>query len=253
MIDRAGAVAALREAGFVAADEEAAELVAAAADGRALQAMLARRLAGEPTAWIVGQVDFLGVPVRVEPGVYVPRWKSEEVARHALAHLPEGGVAVDVCTGSGALAAFLQQQRPRARIGATDIDPAAVACARGNGVDAHVGDLFDPLPRELVGRVDVVVAVPPYVPDGMLGLLPRDVVGRESRHALAGGVDGLDVVQRVVAEAAQWLRPGGAVIVEAGIDQVGEVAERMADHGFVVHEVVVDGDGDPCGACAFSR
>ena len=252
VIDRDATVAVLRQAGVVAAEDEADDLAAAAADDEGLQAMVARRLAGEPTAWIVGRVDFLGVTVRIEPGVYVPRWKSEQVARHATAHLPDDGVAVDLCTGSGALAAFLRQQRPGARVAATDVDPVAVACAHRNGVDAHVGDLYDPLPRGLAGRVDVLVAVPPYVPDGMLATLPREVVQREPRQALAGGDDGLDVVERIVAGARQWLRPGGAVVVEAGIDQVAQVAERMAHHGLVVHEVVVDGDGDACGVCALS-
>lgn len=252
MIDRDAAVAVLRQAGVVAAEEEADDLVDAAADDEALHAMVARRLAGEPTAWIVGRVDFLGITVRIEPGVYVPRWKSEQVAQHASAHLPEDGVAVDLCTGSGALAAFLQQQRPGARVAAGDVDPVAVACARRNGVEAHVGDLFDPLPRELAGRVDVVVAVPPYVPDGRFALLPRDVVGREPKHALAGGDDGLDVVERIVEAAGRWLRPGGALVVEVGIDQVAQVADRITHRRLVVHEVVVDGDGDPCGVCAFS-
>lgn len=255
VIDRVAAVAVLRQAGLMAAEEEADDLIAAAAaagDEAGLQAMVARRLAGEPTAWIVGRVDFLGVEVRIEPGVYVPRWKSEQVARHALAHLPDDGVAVDLCTGSGALAAFLRQQRPRAWVAATDVDPAAVACARRNVVDAHVGDLFDPLPATLAGRVDVVAAVPPYVPDDMLALLPRDVVGREPRHALAGGGDGLDVVERIIEAAGRWLRPGGAVVVEAGIDQVALLADRMVHHGLVVHDVVVDGDEDACGVCAVS-
>lgn len=250
MIDRADAVAVLRQAGFAAAEDEADELAAAAADDDELGTMLARRLAGEPTAWIVGRVDFVGVPVRVRPGVYVPRWKSEQVARHAVSHLPVDGIAVDLCTGSGALAAFLRHARPRARVVAADIDAAAVACALDNGVEARLGDLFDPLPPALRARVDVVVAVPPYVPDDMLVLLPRDVTRREPAHALAGGADGLDVVERIVAAAGGWLRPGGALVVEAGIDQVDRVADRMEDHGLVVDRVVEDGDGDPCAVCA---
>ncbi|MBW3667793.1 MAG: methyltransferase [Actinobacteria bacterium] len=250
MIGRADAVAVLRHAGFVAAEEDAADLLAAAGDDMELEALLARRLAGEPTAWIVGHVDFLGIPVRVRPGVYVARWKSEQVARHAVSHLPVTGIAVDLCTGSGALAAFLRHARPRARVVATDIDAAAVACALDNGIEAHLGDLFEPLPPALRARVDVVVAVPPYVPDDMLALLPRDVARREPAHALAGGLGGLDVVERVVAAAGGWLRPGGALVVEAGIDQMDRVAGRMEDHGLVVDRVVEDGDGDPCGVCA---
>ena len=250
MAERERVVDALRAGGVVAAEEEADELLAAAESSAALEAMVARRLDGEPTAWITGTVDFLGVEVRVEPDVYVPRWKTEAVARHALAHLPDDGVAVDLCTGSGAIAAFLVAHRPGARVAATDVDAAAVRCAEANGVEAHYGDLFDPLPHSLHHRVDVVVAVTPYVPDGKLALLPRDVLAHEPVHALRGGTDGLDAATRILDACAAWLTPRGAVVLECGADQVDELAARMARAGLVVHEQMEDGDGDPCGVCA---
>lgn len=253
MIDRRSIERTLRAAGFVAADDEAAELVAAASSADDLAAMVERRLAGEPTAWITGRTTFLGVPLHVEVGVYVPRWKTEPMARHALAHLPHDGTAVDLCTGSGALAAYLAHHAPTARILATDIDPRAVACARRNGVGATTGDLFDPLPPGLQGTVDVVVAVPPYVPEPVLPLLARDVVSHEPHHALNGGDDGFDVVARIVDAAPQWLRPGGALAVEVGVDQIASLTTRMEDAGLVVHTVLYDGDGDPSGACATSE
>lgn len=245
-IDRAGAVEQLRRGGLVAAEEEADELIAAAAGDAELDAMLARRLNGEPTAWITGHTTFLGVRVSVDPGVYVPRWKTESIAQHALAHLTPNGIAVDLCTGSGAIGAFLKVHRPDARVIGTDIDQRAVDNARRNGIEAYAGSLFDPLPAELRQRVDVIVSVPPYVPDAMLALLPRDVLAHEPVHALSGGVDGLATVEQIAAAASHWLTPGGAVVVEVGLDQVDKTAALFTN----VHELISDGDGDPCGVCA---
>ena len=141
------ALAALTErlarAGFVAAEEEAQELLACGGD---LDALVARRLTGEPLAWITGTAPFCGLWIRVDPGVYVPRWQSEALARHAVERLPEDGVAIDLCTGSGAIAKTLMVNRPGARVVACDVDERAVACARANGVEAYRGDLFEPLP-----------------------------------------------------------------------------------------------------------
>jgi release factor glutamine methyltransferase len=167
----------LARAGFVAADEEAAELVAAAeGDEAVLAAMLERRLGGEPLAWITGSVTFCGVAVRVEPGVYVPRLQTELLAKRAVERLPADGVAIDVCTGSGAVAVTLMRHRPAARVLATDVDEGAVACARANGVQALRGDLLAPVPSDLRGTVDVIVGVVPYVPEPDLHLLQREDV-----------------------------------------------------------------------------
>src|SRR5690348_3118186 len=115
----------LERNGFVAADEEAVELVAAAAgDAAVLDAMVKRRLTGEPFAWIVGTVEFCGLSVVVQPGVYVPRWQTEPMAWRALERLPEGGTAIDLCTGSGAVARVLM--RKAARVVACDLDATAV-------------------------------------------------------------------------------------------------------------------------------
>src|SRR3954447_21225901 len=146
--------------GFVAAEGEADELIAGAGGDEArLQAMVARRLTGEPLAWITGTVEFCGLEVIVHPGVYVPRWQTEPMARRALARLPEHGAGIDLCTGSGAVAKVLQ--RKAARVVACDLDPRAVANARANGVEAYAGDLFAPLPEI---AADVISGVVPYVP-----------------------------------------------------------------------------------------
>src|SRR5689334_19362896 len=151
-LDRGALAERLAAAGFIAAAEEAAELLArAGGDPGRVDALVERRLAGEPLAWITGGVVFCGRRLRVDPGVYVPRPHTELLARRAVARCPPEGVAVDLCTGCGAVAATLAAGRPRARVLATDVDERAVACARANGVDAHLGDLFEPVPAGLDG------------------------------------------------------------------------------------------------------
>ena len=192
-------------------------LEAARGDAGRLEASLRRREAGEPVDWIVGWAPFCGLRVGVHPGVYVPRAQTEVLATAAAALVRPGSVAVDLATGSGAIALVLS--RGGARVAATELDPVAAACARANGVTVHEGDLDEPLPRALAGRVDVLTANVPYVPTAALDLLPRDVRDREPMLALDGGADGLDLVRRVLALAPRWLRPGGAVLVEIGPDQ----------------------------------
>src|SRR5215813_1538363 len=141
--------ARLMDGGFVAAEEEAEELVAAAkGDPGKLEDLVVRRLTGEPLAWITGTAPFCGLWIKVDPGVYVPRWQTEALAERAAELLPDDGTAIDLCTGSGAIPAYLRTQRPNARIVATDIDPKAVACARSNGVEAYEADLFGDLELE---------------------------------------------------------------------------------------------------------
>lgn len=239
--------ATLAAAGCVAADEEAAELSAAADGPEQLASMVARRLTGEPISWITGTARFCGLDVIVRPGVYVPRWQSESLARSAVELLPAAGTAVDLCTGSGAIALVLRTARPTARVVATELDPRAAACARENGVDVRVGDLDDILPPELSGGVDVLCGVLPYVPGSALHLLPRDVLDHEPRMALDGGPDGLALVTRVVRAGPRWLAPGGWLLLEVGADQVDPVTTLFEDGGYDSLRVIHDGDGDPRG------
>ena len=235
----------LAAAGFLSTREEAEELRGAAGGDECLLAALAeRRLAGEPLAWVVGSAAFCGLRVRVEPGVYVPRPHTEELALRAAGRLPARGTAVDVCTGSGAVAAVLAARRPDATVIATDVDERAVACARANGVDARAGDLFAPLPAELRGRVDVVTGVVPYVPAPELGSLQRDTFAFESALAYDGGPDGTTVLRRALAGAAAALRPGGAALLELGGDQADLLAGDLDRLGFAVDGVLTDEDGD---------
>jgi release factor glutamine methyltransferase len=244
--DRAALVARLEAGGFVAADEEADELLACAAgDGERLEALLARRFTGEPLAWITGSVTFCGVEVQVDHSVYVPRWQSEPLALHAAERLPEsGGTAVDLCTGTGAIATVLRARRPAARIVATEVDERAVACARANGIEVFEGDLLDPLPHTLRGQVDVIVGVVPYVPTPELDLLQRDTFTFETALSYDGGDDGTTHLRRVIADAPRFLRPGGALLLELGAGQPERLQDDLIRHGFTDVSTFLDEDGD---------
>jgi release factor glutamine methyltransferase len=237
--------ARLSHAGFIAAEEEASELLArAAGDVDLLDSLVARRLTGEPLAWITGTVSFCGVEIRVDPGVYVPRWQSEPLARRAVERLPATGVAIDLCTGSGAIARTLMVNRPSAGVVASDIDERAVACAAANGVEVHRGDLFDPLPRTLEDRVDVIVAVVPYVPTPELPLLQRDTFAFESTLSYDGGPDGTDILRRVLQQSPRFLRGGGTLLLELGGSQADALGDDLDRLGYVDVTVLVDEEGD---------
>jgi release factor glutamine methyltransferase len=237
--------ARLAQAGFVAAHEEAGELLTkAAGDPDLLAEFTARRLVGEPLAWITGTIAFCGEQVAVHPGVYVPRWQSEPLARRAVERLPATGTAVDLCTGSGAIAQVLRSQRPRARVVATEVDERAVACARANGVEVYRGDLFAPLPDTLAGGVDVVVGVVPYVPTPALHVLPHGTLEFESTLSYDGGPDGTGILRRVLIDSPRYLRPGGALLLELGGEQADALHDDLSRLGYTDVGVLVDEDGD---------
>ena len=243
--DREARAALLLGAGFIAAGEEARLLLAGAAgDDALLDVLVARRLTGEPLAWITGSVSLCGVEVRVVPGVYVPRPQSELLARRAVERLPTDGAAIDLCCGAGAIAKVLQTSRPGARVVATDVDERAAACAAGNGVEVYRGDLFAPLPHALEGDIDVVVGVVPYVPTGELPLLQRDTFAFESPLAYDGGRDGTAVLRRVLTDSPRFLRRGGTLLLELGGRQADVLADDLARQGYVEVTVLVDEDGD---------
>ena len=203
---------------------------------------MARRLTGEPLAWITGTTTFCGLTVRVDEGVYVPRPQTEVLARRAAERLPPDGTAIDLCTGTGAIALALARARPGARVLAADLDPKAVATARGNGVDAHEGDLFAALPEH--PPADVVVAVVPYVPTAELRLLHRDTLTFESTLHYDGGPQGTALLERVITGAPRHLRAGGALIVELGGDQATRVAPVLEARGFTGATELRDEEGD---------
>jgi release factor glutamine methyltransferase len=239
-------------AGCVAADEEAEELWAAAPDDATVEAWLRRREQGEPLAWITGTLAFCGRTLRIDPGVYVPRHQTEDLARRAATLLAAAAGrprAVDLCTGAGAIAAHLRAEVPAAVVVGVDIDPLAVTCARGNGVPAVQADLDRP-PLQ-TGAFHLVTAVAPYVPTGEVAFLPADVQRYEPRRALDGGDDGLDLVRRVVTAAGGLLRrPGGWLLTEVGGDQHDLLRPALDAAGFGPATPWFDEDGDLRGLAA---
>jgi release factor glutamine methyltransferase len=241
----------LEAAGFIAARDDAEDLLTCAGGDEArLGELVERRLTGEPLAWIIGSLAFCGIRIRIDRGVYVPRWQTESLAQRAASYLPPDGVGVDICTGSGAVAKVMAVARPAARVVATDMDPVAVACAIGNGIEVYEGDLFAPLPDELRGCVDVVVAVTPYVPTRDLSLLPGDTFRFEHTLAYDGGVDGLSVVRRVVDASADFLRPGGRLLLELGGDEADILGASLRTAGFDTVEILTDEEEDVRGVDA---
>jgi release factor glutamine methyltransferase len=235
----------LREAGCVAAEEEAVELIkATAGDTQLLQLLIERRCTGEPLAWLVGSVHFCGEEVFVHPGVYVPRWQSEPMAREALRRLPERGTAVDLCTGSGAIAAVLARGRPQATVVATECDPLAIACASANGITVYEGDMASGLPGSFIGTVDVVIAVVPYVPTEELHLLPRDVIQYEPAGALDGGEEGMTFLRQAAYDASRLLKSGGSLLLELGGDQGDALQSTLTALKFKDVDYICDEDGD---------
>lgn len=237
-------VRALAAGGCVDPEAEAAVLIEAAREGAGtIDELVARRLDGEPLAWIAGWVSFCGLRISVDRGVFVPRPHTQALARRAAQLLPDDGVAVDVCTGCGAVAAFLRSAHPNATVFATDVDPAAIANARRNGIDALLGDLDEPVPPAVTGRVDVVTAVVPYVPTEELHLLPRDVLEHEPRRALDGGPGGTAILLGAAEAAGRLLGPGGSVLLELGGDQAAAIATALEERGLSEVRLLRDEDG----------
>ncbi|HEY7009409.1 MAG TPA: putative protein N(5)-glutamine methyltransferase [Jatrophihabitantaceae bacterium] len=226
-------VARLRAAGCVFAEDEARLLVSHACTPRELDALVSRRVSGEPLEYVLGWAEFCGLRVTVQPGVFVPRRRTEYLVAQAVAVARPSCLVVDLCCGTGALGAALAAAVPGVQVYACDVDPAAVACARGNLDPSRVfcGDLFEPLPSELRGRIDVLLANVPYVPSAAVATMPREARDHESHIALDGGVDGLDVFRRVVAAAPVWLARNGAVFTETSVAQAGDAARLIRECG----------------------
>jgi release factor glutamine methyltransferase len=167
----------------------------------------------------------------IDPGVFVPRRRSEFVVEQAALVMQPGAVVVDMCCGSGAIGAALAAVQ-RIDLYAVDIDPAAVACARRNiGGQVYQGDLYESLPLMLRGRIDVLVVNAPYVPTSELDFMPPEARLYEPKVALDGGVDGLDIQRRIAASAPRWLAAGGTILIETSARQASTTAEIIARAG----------------------
>jgi len=241
-------VTALRAAGCVFAEEEARLLRERARTPDELAELLRRRVAGEPLEHVLGWAEFEGLRIPVGPGVFVPRRRTGLLVDEAVAVLEHafGAVVVDVCCGSGAVAAALAARLAGrdVELHAADVDPVAVRAARVtlDGVaEVHDGDLMEALPNRLRARVDVIVASPPYVPSEAVPLMPPEARDHEPWTALDGGADGLDVVRRLAAAAPGWLRPRGHLLHDLGETQA-LVAAAILDAADFDAQVASDDD-----------
>jgi release factor glutamine methyltransferase len=227
--------AALRAAGCVFAEDEARLLIAAATGPAELAELVRRRADGLPLEVLLGWAEFCGLRVAVDPGVFVPRQRSAFLVEQALACARPGSVVLDLCCGTGAVGLAMLAALGELELHAVDLDPVAARCAGRNldGVGARVytGDLYEPLPATLRGRVAVVVANAPYVPTEALDLMPVEAREHEPRLALDGGPDGVDLHRRVASGAPDWLAPGGSLLIETSARQAGRGAEAMAGAG----------------------
>jgi release factor glutamine methyltransferase len=254
-LTEAAITARLRAAGCVFAEDEARLLTEAAADQADLAAMVDRRAAGLPLEHVLGWAEFCGLRIAVDPGVFVPRRRTEFLVREAVSVAGQGSarppiVVIDLCCGSGAVGAALAAALGDAEVHAVDIDPAAVACARRNlaasgagladGGRVYEGDLYGPLPAGLRGRAAILAANVPYVPSGEVGLLPAEARVHEPLAAVDGGADGLDVARRVAAGASRWLAPGGHLLIETSEWQAPRTAEAFADAGLAPRVAACD-------------
>ena len=200
-----------------------------------LEAMLARRVAGEPVQYILGSADFMGLKFHVDPDVLIPRQDTETLAEAALIAartLPGSPSLLDLCAGTGCVGLSIASLAPHVRVTLADISRQALEVARRNqrelGVEAalRLGDLFASIGRK---RFDVIVSNPPYIPSGELPGLQREVQF-EPQLALDGGADGLDVYRRIAGEAGEHLNPGGAIYLEVGVGQSADVLSLLEAH-----------------------
>ena len=211
------------------------------------RALIQRRLAGEPTQYLMGHREFYGRRFAVDPRVLIPRPETELLVEAALRSVPKDAPArlLDLCTGSGCIAVSMAAERPLAEVWATELSPAALEVARSNaeslGVAARVrfleGDLLGPIPPE--SRFDVIVSNPPYIRTSELASLQREVQ-KEPRVALDGGDDGLAIIRRIAETAQGFLRPGGRLALEIGDDQGDAVKTLLTRAGY--HEVLIEKD-----------
>jgi release factor glutamine methyltransferase len=228
--------ARLRAAGCVFAEDEARLLLAAADTPRDLERLVRRRVAGEPLEYVLGWAEFCGLRIVVEPGVFVPRRRTEFLVERAVALARPGDTVVDLCCGSGAIAAALAARRSGLELYAADLDPVAVRCARRNlagAAEVLEGDLFAALPPALNGHVDLILVNAPYVPTGAIRLMPPEARLYEPALALDGGEDGLDVHRRIAAAATEWLVPGGHLLIEVSEGQLPAATEMFVSAGLV--------------------
>ncbi len=252
--------ARLKKAGIEAAQIEARELICYAADKsreqlyrdmalyafdeleQRVEALVQRRLAGEPVAYIVGEWEFFGVPLDISHDVLIPRWDTEVLAERAIRRAKlagEGGRALDLCAGSGCLGLAIATHVPDCRVVLGELsEPALRLCkqnVRRNKLNAKVTcismDALQP-PSPALWDFDLIVSNPPYIPSGDIGGLDRSVREFEPLMALDGGTDGLDFYRAIASKWKRALRLGGTLLFEVGIHQSAQVEAILTENGY---------------------
>ncbi|MDN3018929.1 putative protein N(5)-glutamine methyltransferase [Paenibacillus sp. BSR1-1] len=227
----------LRTAGCVFAEEEARLLISEAQTSDALFDMVSLRITGTPLEHVLGWAEFCGNRIAVDPGVFVPRRRTEFLVQKATALSVPGAIVVDLCCGSGAVGVAIAKALGSIELYAVDIDPTAASCALRNvttvGGFVFEGDLYEPLPAKLRGKVDILVANAPYVPTEAIQLLPQDARLYEPMAALDGGNDGLDIQRKVAKEASLWLARGGHLLIETSERQAPKTIEISTQNGLI--------------------
>lgn len=221
----------------------------------AFRQLTQRRKADEPLQYLLGTASFMGLELLVAPAVLIPRFDTERLVEKALQLLEpiEAPTILDVCTGSGAIALALQHYKPKAAVYAGDLSADALNIARQNSkryslnVRFRQGNLLEPF-NDLKGTLDLLASNPPYITTQEMGELPGDVL-QEPRLALWGGHDGLYFYRKIIASAAELLKPGGWLIFEIGWKQGEAVQQLLTEAGFSNIELVQDWQGLDRVAC----
>jgi release factor glutamine methyltransferase len=227
--------------------------------------MILRRSQGEPLQYVLGSWSFRGIDLMVDRRVLIPRPETEQVVDAALEQLdrisvdqidgPRPLVVADLGTGSGAIALSIAAERPGVSVWATDASPPALEVARANlsgmagfaaaRVRLVLGSWWSALPEELRGALDLVVSNPPYVSSSEMRDLEPQVREWEPTVALEAGPAGLDAIEEILGGAPEWLRPGGAVVLEIAPAQSGAASRIARSRGFSEVSVLDDLAGRP--------
>jgi release factor glutamine methyltransferase len=241
----------LRRAGIENADNEARWLVEETRNqeprtkDQELKSRIARRCAGEPLQYILGTVDFLGLTLKIGPGVLIPRPETEYLAEIAMTIDPDDGEICDVCTGSGAIALALATAHPDTPVTGIDISEKALEYARKNRETCELrnlqllqSDLFTAI--RTGPRFSLITANPPYIDPDQFETLPADVRDYEPREALLAEDHGLAVIRRLFDQARRFLLPGGHILCEIGETQHRDVLRILQEFGYVEPRVEKD-------------
>ncbi|MGA8009999.1 MAG: peptide chain release factor N(5)-glutamine methyltransferase [Thiomonas sp.] len=224
-----------------------------------LDALIERRITGEPIAYLTGKQRFMGLELRASPEALIPRAESEllgQVAAQKLRAMASASttrpVVIDVCCGSGNLALALAHAVPQALVHGADISDTAIALARANAkllglesrVNLHTGDLLAPFGAEFQRNVDLLVSLPPYISTAKMDTMPREIVGHEPHLAFDGGPFGVRILMRLIREAPPLLRPGGWLGMEVGLGQGPAMLQLLEKHtAYDRVETVCDAEG----------